>query len=241
MASPLWQAIASYTQSVGHHYSKILSAAPAPTPSSVESKGKKKTSSRDSAAVAAPRLEDLIDLNLEFDRAVKSLGAAVDASGWCWTRETLLPFLKTSIDSAARTAQHVAPVVSHKVLVGHFVEAMHTLQATLNGINFLSLDAKAKEAITKHVLKCLGGNLLNIMIDSLVDPVVVSSICPAGSSMTTEVRAKILLKANDDSTAVVEAANKCGNSPTTFFTCSATIDTLFTLINIQGCCQGNRC
>jgi hypothetical protein len=212
---PTLQAIASHTQSVGHQYSKILSAAPAPTPSSLESKGKKKASSRDTAAAAAPRLEDLIDLNLEFDRAVKSLGAAVDASGWCWTRETLLPFLKTSIDSAARTAQHVAPVVSHKVLAGHFIEAMHTLQATLNGINFLSLDSKAKEAITKHVLKCLGGNLLNIMINSLVDPVVVSSFCPAGSSMTSEVRTKILLKANDDSTAVVEAANKCANPPTT--------------------------
>jgi hypothetical protein len=189
---------------------------PASTP--VESKGKKKNASRDVAAAATPRLEDLIDLNLEFDRAVKGLGAAVDETAWCWTRHTLLPFLKSSIDAAARTAQQGAPVVSHKVLAGHFIEAMHGLQATLNGISALSLDTKTKDALTKHALKCLGGNVLNVLVHGIADPVIVASLAPASGAMTADVRTKILMKTNADDSDKVEAANKCpSRSPQTPF------------------------
>ncbi len=216
-ASLFFQAIVSHTQSVGDQYSKILSAVPMPTLAPVESKGKKKNASRDVAA-ATPRLEDMIDLNLEFDRAVKGLGAAVDETAWCWTRHTLLPFMKSSIDAAARTAQQGAPVVSHKVLAGHFIEAMHGLQATLNGINALSLDAKAKDALTKHALKCLGGNVLNVLVHGIADPVLVSSLAPAAGAMTADVRTKILMKTNADDSDKVEAANKCpSSSPQTPF------------------------
>ena len=236
------QAIVSHTQSAGDQYSKMLSAVPMPASTPVESKGKKKNASRDVAAAATPRLEDLIDLNLEFDRAVKGLGAAVDETAWCWTRHTLLPFLKSSIDAAARTAQQGAPVVSHKVLAGHFIEAMHGLQATLNGICALSLDTKTKDALTKHALKCLGGNVLNVLVHGIADPVIVASLAPAAGAMTADVRTKILMKTNADDSDKVEAANKCpSRSPQTPFVptnnfCSHVFVHFFAHSNLQGCC-----
>jgi hypothetical protein len=151
----------------------------------------------------------VINANLEFDRAVKSLETAVDESAWRWTRQILLPFMKSSIDSAARSALQGTPVASHKVLAAHYCEAMHVLQASLNGINSLSLEAKAKEIITKHTLKCMGGLVLDVMVTAAADPVLVSSLNPTRSSMTAEMRSKILQKSSAcDETAKLDAANK---------------------------------
>ncbi len=203
------QAIASHCQSVGSQYSKVLSAVTTPNSAPSESKGKK--AGRDtarSAAAATPRLEDVIDVNLEFDRAIKGLGAVVDAAAWRWTRQTLLPFVKSSIESAARSAQQGAPVVSHKALAVNYCDAMHGLQFTLNGISALSLDPKTKETMTKHAIKCLGGNVLNVMVQALADPVLVSSLNPGGGPLTAEIRTKILQKTSADEVDQVDAANK---------------------------------
>ncbi len=184
----------------------MLSAAP------VESKGKKAgrdaSSSARGAAAAAQRLEDIIDISLEFDRAIKGLEAAVDESAWRWTKQTLLPFVKSSIESAARSAQQGAPVVSHKVLAANYCDAMHGLQTTLNGISALPLDAKIKEIMTKHAVKCLGGNVLNVMMQALADPVLLSSLNPTGGPLTAEIRTKILQKTSADEVVQVDAANK---------------------------------
>ncbi len=199
---------------MGAEYAKILSAAPVVAPPPIDSKGKKKPS-RDVAAPAAARLEDVIDLPLEFDRAVKGLKAAVSECAWSWTRQTLLPFLKSSIDCAARAVSHVVPVVSHKLMGSRFIEAMHGLQATFNGINTLSVDAKTKETLSKHTLKCLGGNVLNILVQALADPVLLSALCPPGTSMTADIRTKLLSQSSSDEKEKreVEAANRCAASP----------------------------
>jgi hypothetical protein len=214
----LLQAIASHTQCSGARYSKLFSAAAMSAPAPVETKGKKagrdSASAARSSAAATPRLEDVIDINVEFDRAVEGLGAAVDESAWRWTRQTLLPFVKSSIESASKAAQQGAPVRSHKQLAVNYCDAIHALQATLNGISALSLDAKAKETTSKHALKCLGGNVLNVMVQALADPVLVSSLAPTAptgepSAMTAEIRTKILLKTSADGLDEVDAANKC--------------------------------
>ncbi len=227
-----------HTQCMGAEYAKILSAAPVVAPPPLDSKGKKKPSrdvaapaaakpsrdvaapaaakpSRDVAAPAAPCLEDAINLPLEFDCAVKSLKAAVSECAWSWTLQTLLPFLKSSIDCAARAVSHVVPVVSHKLMGSRFIDAMHGLQATLNGINTLSVDAKTKETLSKHTLKCLGGNVLNILVQALADPVLLSALCPSGTSMTAEIRTKLLSQSSSDEKEKreVEAANRCAASP----------------------------
>lgn len=184
-----------------------------PNSAPVESKGKKSgrdaASSARSSAAATPRVEDIIDINLEFDRAIKGFGAVVDDSAWRWTRQTLLPFVKSSIESAARLAQQGAPVVSHKALAVNYCDAMHGLQFTLNGISALALDAKTKETMTKHAIKCLGGNVLNVMVQALADPVLLSSLNPAGGPLTAEMRTKVLQKTSADEVDRVDAANKC--------------------------------
>jgi hypothetical protein len=184
-----------------------------PNSAPVESKGKKSgrdaASSARSSAAATPRLEDIIDINLEFDRAIKGFGAVVDDSAWRWTRQTLLPFVKSSIESAARLAQQGAPVVSHKALAVNYCDAMHGLQFTLNGISALALDAKTKETMTKHAIKCLGGNVLNVMVQALADPVLLSSLNPAGGPLTADMRAKVLQKTSADEVDQVDTANKC--------------------------------
>ena len=118
---PLFQSITSYTQSAGALYSKLLSAAPPPAAQPSESKGasKKKGREKGDAAAGAARTEDLIDVQLEFDRAVKSIAAAVDETAWRWTRHTLLPFVKSSIEAAARSAQQGAPVISYAARRSH--------------------------------------------------------------------------------------------------------------------------
>ena len=197
----------AHAVSVGAHYAKLLSAAAVAAPAPVESKGKKDKGR--AAAAAAPPVDDIIDVELEFTRAIKGLGAAVDESAWRWTRQTLLPFVKSSIISAARSAQQGAPVVSHKALAANYCEAMHALQATLNGIGALPLDSKAKDAITKFAVKTHGGNVLNIMLHALADPVFISSLVPAGSPMTADLRTKIFQKSTaSDEMTKVEAANK---------------------------------
>jgi len=202
-------AILAHSVSVGAHYAKLLSAAAVAAPASVESKGKKDKGRAAAAAAASAPVDDVIDVELEFSRAIKGLGAAVDELAWRWTRQTLLQFVKSSIISAARSAQQGAPVVSHKALAANYCEAMHGLQATLNGISALPLDAKAKDMITKFAVKALGGNVLNIMVHALADPVLVSSVIPAGSHMTAEARTKILQKSSaSDEMTKVEAANK---------------------------------
>ena len=209
---PRSQAILAHSVSVGAHYAKLLSAAAVAAPASVESKGKKDKGRAAAAAAASAPVDDIIDVELEFSRAIKGLGAAVDESAWRWTRQTLLQFVKSSIISAARSAQQGAPVVSHKALAANYCEAMHGLQATLNGISALPLDAKAKDMITKFAVKALGGNVLNIMVHALADPVLVSSVIPAGSHMTAEARTKILQKSSaSDEMTKVEAANKYAN------------------------------
>lgn len=90
---------------------------------------------------------------------------------------------------------------------------MHALQATLNGVAQLPLDAKSKETVTKHAVKCLGGNVLNVMMHALVDPVLLASMTPCGAPMTAEVRVKLLQKTGADEAAKVDAANKCSPSP----------------------------
>jgi hypothetical protein len=185
-------------------------ALPAPVESKSKKAGRDSASAARSSAPAAPRLEDVIDVNVEFDRAVKVLGATVAESALRWTRQALLPFVKSSIESASKTAQQGAPVRSHKQLAANYCDAIHALQATLNGIASLSLDAKTKETTTKHALKCLGGSALNIMVQALADPVLVSSLSPNGepNAMTAEIRTKILLKTSADGLEAVDAANK---------------------------------
>ena len=90
---------------------------------------------------------------------------------------------------------------------------MHALQATLNGVAQLTLDAKSKETVTKHAVKCLGGTVLNVMMHALVDPVLLASMTPCGAPMTAEVRVKLLQKTGADEAAKVDAANKCSPSP----------------------------
>lgn len=111
---------------------------------------------------------------------------------------------------------------------------MHALQATLNGVAALALDAKSKETATKHAVKCLGGNVLNVMIHALVDPVLVASMTPSGGPMTADVRTKLLQKTSADEAAKVDAANRCAPSPLRL--CPA----LCSYRASQSRCQGHR-
>ncbi len=206
---PQLQAITAHSVTVGAHYAKLLSATNAAAPAQVESKSKKDKGRNSAAAVSAPNIDDVIDVELEFTRAIKGLGEVVDESAWRWTRQSLLPFVKSSILSAARSAQQGAPVISHKVLAANYCDAMHGLQAALNGIQALPLETKAKDTITKFTVKALGGNVLNIMVHALADPVLISSLSSSANPMTAEVRTKILQKStSSDDFSKVDAANK---------------------------------
>jgi hypothetical protein len=63
--------------------------------------------------------------------------------------------------------------------------------------------------MTKHAIKCLGGNVLNVMVQALADPVLLSSLNPAGGPLTADMRAKVLQKTSADEVDQVDTANKC--------------------------------